>query len=172
MASSLYSNNPIEVTAPNVTYTDDHIEAKYVYETTDVQLQGNNTVATPLKETFYFKTQRRVPRVGMMIVGKISAGGVPVDTRGGFEIAAGTTTDKAPNNTYTANPVCMIAEDSPDEEIPAVQNWKTVLSAQAESIQWKEARCASNVHLVSSPLVEAYRTVSTAQPANTKTRPE
>lgn len=69
MASSLYSDNPIEVTAPNVTYTDDHIEAKYVYETTDVQLQGNKAVATPLKETFHFKTQRKVPRVGMMIVG-------------------------------------------------------------------------------------------------------
>ena len=69
MASSLYSDNDIEVTAPNVTYTDDHIETEYVYESTDVQLQGNKAVATPLKETFHFKTQRKVPRVGVMIVG-------------------------------------------------------------------------------------------------------
>lgn len=69
MASSLYSDSTIEVNAPNVTYTEDHIEAEYVYETTDVELKDNKVVATPLKETFHFKTERKVPRVGVMIVG-------------------------------------------------------------------------------------------------------
>ena len=51
--------------------------------------------------------------------GKVAAGGVPVDTRGGFDIVAGTTTDKAQNGTNTANPtMATVDEDSPDEEGP------------------------------------------------------
>eukprot|EP01138_Halocafeteria_seosinensis_P006081 gb/GECG01006216.1/.p1 GENE.gb/GECG01006216.1/~~gb/GECG01006216.1/.p1 ORF type:complete len:575 (+),score=98.16 gb/GECG01006216.1/:1-1725(+) len=69
MASSLYSDNTIEVSAPNVSYTEDHIKAEYVYETTDVEIHDNKVVATPLKEKFHFKTDRKVPRTGMMIVG-------------------------------------------------------------------------------------------------------
>eukprot|EP01138_Halocafeteria_seosinensis_P013250 gb/GECG01013532.1/.p1 GENE.gb/GECG01013532.1/~~gb/GECG01013532.1/.p1 ORF type:complete len:570 (+),score=88.65 gb/GECG01013532.1/:1-1710(+) len=69
MSSSHFSNNTVEVSAPNVSYTDQHIEAEYVYETTDVQIQNDKVIASPLKEKFHFKTERKVPRTGVMIVG-------------------------------------------------------------------------------------------------------
>ncbi|KAK5987215.1 Inositol-3-phosphate synthase [Cladobotryum mycophilum] len=58
------------VNSPNVTYTDSEIRSKYTYRTTSVENDGNgNYVATP-KETLYdFKVDRKVPKVGMMLVG-------------------------------------------------------------------------------------------------------
>ncbi|KAH0498304.1 hypothetical protein TgHK011_005560 [Trichoderma gracile] len=58
------------VNSPNVTYTDSEIRSKYTYRTTSVETDANgNFVATP-KETLYdFKVDRKVPKVGMMLVG-------------------------------------------------------------------------------------------------------
>jgi len=58
------------VDSPNVTYTDDEIRSKYRYRTTSVKKAANGQyVATP-KETLYdFKVDRKVGKVGMMLVG-------------------------------------------------------------------------------------------------------
>ncbi|KAK4076212.1 inositol-3-phosphate synthase [Trichoderma camerunense] len=58
------------VNSPNVNYTDSEIRSKYTYRTTSVETDANgNFVATP-KETLYdFKVDRKVPKVGMMLVG-------------------------------------------------------------------------------------------------------
>jgi myo-inositol-1-phosphate synthase len=58
------------VTSPNVTYTDSEISSKYTYRTTSVSKTAEGKyVATP-KETIYkFKTERKIPKVGLMLVG-------------------------------------------------------------------------------------------------------
>ena len=75
MASSAMSfSGPIEVASPNVTYTAETITSNYEYRTTDVSFEeskdgGRRLVATPRVQTYQFKTQRVVPRTGVMIVG-------------------------------------------------------------------------------------------------------
>lgn len=58
------------VHSPDVTYTEHHIESRYVYRTTSIaQTSNGKYVATP-KETIYdFKVDRKVGKVGMMLVG-------------------------------------------------------------------------------------------------------
>ena len=58
------------VDSPNVVYTDAEIKSKYSYRTTSVrQAADGSYVATP-KETHYdFKVERKVGKVGMMLVG-------------------------------------------------------------------------------------------------------
>jgi hypothetical protein len=49
------------VQSPNVTYSDDAIVSKYVYRQTKV--------ATPKETAYDFKVERKVGKVGMMLVG-------------------------------------------------------------------------------------------------------
>lgn len=58
------------VESPNVVYTENDIKSKYVYRTTSVTQSGDGKyIATP-KETLYdFKVERKVGKVGMMLVG-------------------------------------------------------------------------------------------------------
>lgn len=54
----------------NVVYTDDHIQTKYVYHTTAVNKAANGKFTAVPKESVYdFKVDRKVPKVGMMLVG-------------------------------------------------------------------------------------------------------
>ncbi|RYP22212.1 hypothetical protein DL767_009092 [Monosporascus sp. MG133] len=59
------------VDSPNVTYTDDEILSRYTYRTTSVSKDAasGKYVATPKETAYDFKTDRKVPRVGMMLVG-------------------------------------------------------------------------------------------------------
>ncbi|RYP63155.1 hypothetical protein DL770_009447 [Monosporascus sp. CRB-9-2] len=59
------------VDSPNVTYTDDEILSRYTYRTTSVSKDAasGNYVATPKETAYVFKTDRKVPKVGMMLVG-------------------------------------------------------------------------------------------------------
>jgi myo-inositol-1-phosphate synthase len=58
------------VNSPNVVYTENEIKSKYTYRTTSVaQDAAGKYVATP-KETLYeFKVDRKIPKIGMMLVG-------------------------------------------------------------------------------------------------------
>lgn len=53
------------VNSPNVKYSTEEITSTYRYQTTIVE----GKVATPLEEVFEFKTIRKVPKVGLMLVG-------------------------------------------------------------------------------------------------------
>lgn len=53
------------VQSPNVHYTPTEITTTYHYQTTKVE----GLIATPVDETFLFKTERKVPKVGLMLVG-------------------------------------------------------------------------------------------------------
>ncbi|KND89758.1 Inositol-3-phosphate synthase [Tolypocladium ophioglossoides CBS 100239] len=58
------------VNSPNVTYTDAEIKSNYTYRTTSVDTDANgNFVATPKEVLYDFKVERKVPKVGMMLVG-------------------------------------------------------------------------------------------------------
>ena len=60
----------ITVDSPNVVYTDNEIKSKYVYRTTSVSQAGNGKyVATPKETVYDFKVERKVGKVGMMLVG-------------------------------------------------------------------------------------------------------
>jgi myo-inositol-1-phosphate synthase len=58
------------VNSPNVKYTDQEINSKYTYRTTKVDVDANGKyTATPLETQYDFKVDRKVPKVGMMLVG-------------------------------------------------------------------------------------------------------
>lgn len=58
------------VNSPNVEYTEDSIRSKYTYRTTDVVKNADGKYVAAPKETLYdFKVDRKVPKVGVMLVG-------------------------------------------------------------------------------------------------------
>lgn len=59
----------VKVHSPNVRYTQDYIEADYAYQTTEVSLQNGEYQVCPRVTRMTFRTQRKVPKVGMMLVG-------------------------------------------------------------------------------------------------------
>ena len=69
-ATATSGRDVFTVNSPNVTYTDAEIKSKYTYRTTSVDTDASGKfVATP-KETLYdFKVERKVPKVGVMMVG-------------------------------------------------------------------------------------------------------
>lgn len=58
------------VQSPNVVYTPDEIKSQYAYQTTEVtRTADNKLVATPKTTNYHFKVDRKVGKVGMMLVG-------------------------------------------------------------------------------------------------------
>ncbi|XP_005093620.1 inositol-3-phosphate synthase isoform X2 [Aplysia californica] len=62
-------NKEIRVESPNVVYTDEYIESDYEYTTTKVRTEGNTLIATPETTRYVFRTERKVPKLGVMLVG-------------------------------------------------------------------------------------------------------
>ena len=59
-----------KVQSPNVRYTTDFIESKYAYETTKVECSSKGSyVVRPFETQYTFRTERRVPKIGCMLVG-------------------------------------------------------------------------------------------------------
>jgi myo-inositol-1-phosphate synthase len=65
MSATLFNEEPFLVQSPDVVYTDSEINSSYSYQTTVVE--GNKV--TPRTQTLHFKTERKVPKTGMMLVG-------------------------------------------------------------------------------------------------------
>ena len=63
------SSEAFTVSSPNVTYGEDTITSKYSYRTTDVGYDSGKYVATPRETVYDFKTDRKVGKVGVMLVG-------------------------------------------------------------------------------------------------------
>jgi myo-inositol-1-phosphate synthase len=57
------------VQSPNVKYTDSDITSKYAYRTTEVNVTDGKYVASPKEKLYDFKTERKVGKVGLMLVG-------------------------------------------------------------------------------------------------------
>ncbi|KAL1899652.1 Myo-inositol-1-phosphate synthase [Ceratocystis pirilliformis] len=59
-----------EVSSPNVVYTDNEIRSKYTYRTTTVTKNPSGKYVAKPKDTVYdFKVDRKVPKLGVMLVG-------------------------------------------------------------------------------------------------------
>ncbi|CAL8301686.1 unnamed protein product [Boreogadus saida] len=59
----------ITIDSPNVKYSDTHIESQYSYQTTAVRREGSTITVSPDTHEMTFRTERTVPRVGVMLVG-------------------------------------------------------------------------------------------------------
>lgn len=59
----------VHINSPNVKYTEKHILSQYLYQTTSVHRDGNKVTVTPRTTEMTFRTERRVPRMGVMLVG-------------------------------------------------------------------------------------------------------
>lgn len=59
----------ISVQSPKVKYTEDYIEAQYDYETTNVTEANGKYLVTPETMRLLIRTQRKVPKLGLMLVG-------------------------------------------------------------------------------------------------------
>lgn len=58
------------VDSPNVTYTENEIKSTYTYRTTKVTKNSSGKyVAQPVSTVYDFKTDRKVPKTGLMLVG-------------------------------------------------------------------------------------------------------
>lgn len=57
------------VDSPNVTYNDDFITSTYQYQRSQARIEDDKFVVTPVTTTYSFKTARKVPKLGVMIVG-------------------------------------------------------------------------------------------------------
>ena len=57
------------VASDKVTYGETHIDSTYEYQTTEVVKEGGKTIARPTSTTYQFRTERKVPKVGLMLVG-------------------------------------------------------------------------------------------------------
>ncbi|KAL5371922.1 hypothetical protein DPSP01_013890, partial [Paraphaeosphaeria sporulosa] len=58
------------VESPNVEYTDETIKSKYTYRTTAVSKNANGKYVAVPKETLYdFKVDRKIPKLGVMLIG-------------------------------------------------------------------------------------------------------
>jgi len=62
-------NVHLTVNSPNVTYSDEYITAKYLYNMNNVAQQGNTVTITPTSHRYVFRTKRKVPKHGVMLVG-------------------------------------------------------------------------------------------------------
>jgi myo-inositol-1-phosphate synthase len=63
--------NKFTVKSPNVQYTDSQIKSRYEYGTTKLSKGSSDSewVVEPHKEIFDFTLDRKVPKLGLMLVG-------------------------------------------------------------------------------------------------------
>uniref|UniRef100_A0A3Q4B1Y7 inositol-3-phosphate synthase n=1 Tax=Mola mola TaxID=94237 RepID=A0A3Q4B1Y7_MOLML len=59
----------IHISSPNVSYSERYVTAQYPYQTTSVHREGNDITVSPRTTEMTFRTERRVPRLGVMLVG-------------------------------------------------------------------------------------------------------
>jgi len=59
----------IHVESPNTRYEQDYIYADYLYGKSHITLNGDNVTINPVHYKYTFRTTRKVPKLGMMLVG-------------------------------------------------------------------------------------------------------
>jgi myo-inositol-1-phosphate synthase len=57
------------VNSPFVKYEEGSITSEYVYRNTEARMVNGEAIITPKETRYTFKTDTKVPRLGMMIVG-------------------------------------------------------------------------------------------------------
>ena len=62
-------NNNFIVESENVVYDENFIKARYVYRDSNVLYTQNGMIVKPYEKEYQFKTDRNVPKLGLMMVG-------------------------------------------------------------------------------------------------------
>jgi hypothetical protein len=57
----------VHVSSDNITYHDDHILSKYIYENAIVTKEAGKLLVKPIKTQYEFKTETTLPRVGLTL---------------------------------------------------------------------------------------------------------
>lgn len=57
-------SDQVKVNSANVTYTEEHIQTKYNYHSTQVKVVDGKYEITPLNKEYEFRTERKVPKTG------------------------------------------------------------------------------------------------------------
>ena len=57
------------VNSAAVKYNEDHVISKFEYDSTEISQDASGWTVTPIKTSYEFKTDLRVPKVGLMLVG-------------------------------------------------------------------------------------------------------
>jgi len=74
-----FVNSEFIVASPNTEYSEEYITSQYSYRTTKViKSDSGGIVAIPKEDTFVFKTERKVPKTGVMLVGWAGCNGSTV----------------------------------------------------------------------------------------------
>ncbi|XP_058870127.1 inositol-3-phosphate synthase 1-A-like [Acipenser ruthenus] len=60
---------PIKIEGPNVKYSEKYIESQYPYHSSEVSLENGTYKVKPSTTHFTFRTERKVPKLGVMLVG-------------------------------------------------------------------------------------------------------
>jgi myo-inositol-1-phosphate synthase len=64
------ARNGFTVKSPNTKYSEEHIESNYNYNTLKTKVTDDGQVTVePVEQKYQFRTQRKVPKLGVMIVG-------------------------------------------------------------------------------------------------------
>lgn len=58
-----------KVCSPDVIYTEEYIESKYIYDTTEVKSENGTMTVHPRETHYTFHTDVKVPKLGCMMVG-------------------------------------------------------------------------------------------------------
>ena len=94
--------------------SDEYITSRYTYQTTSVEHRGGKTVAVPQSLKYELRTSRRVPRLGLMLVGW------------GGNNGSTTTAGKSPAHTHkrahTCSPLMLIRHTHTDAKIHATHS--------------------------------------------------
>ena len=130
-AAYVYRDAVVEVASDRVNYTDDAITSEFTYESTVVeQLPGGKLRATPKSETFSFRTERKVPKLGVMIVGwggnngTTVTGGILANKLGlKWETKEGTQTANYLGSITQASTVKLGVDSRTNEDIFVPMSW-------------------------------------------------
>lgn len=65
----MFSN--LKIRSPNVRYTPDFIESQFLYEHVNCSVKNGDLVATPVQTPISFRTNSKLPKLGVMLIGKL-----------------------------------------------------------------------------------------------------
>lgn len=61
----------LKVRSPNIRYTPGFIESQFLYEHVNCSVEDGDLVAMPVQTQITFRTSTKLPRLGVMLIGKL-----------------------------------------------------------------------------------------------------
>merc|ERR1712137_934586 len=78
LSCKMVFGSALVVESPNVTYTDETITSNYIYQRSQTRIEEDKIVVSPVNTNYSFQTQRKVPKLGCMIIGLAGNNGTTV----------------------------------------------------------------------------------------------